>query len=306
MHIAARYTRRESGIVEAMIWITIVVSVSSSSILVLLSNADAEACAFWRTFIAGLLTLAYKLVYSGKKRGQSICRRDVMLSIASGFFLALHLLLWMKSLFFVPISVSTTVVDTYPLMTVIADILLGEKPTIVQITGLILGFTGVVMFMQPWVLGEYNPYGVILAFLGAIAEAVYFTLGRIVRRRMSLVSYTAYVYNTSSMTLLAYSISIGSNLYSYPLTTYIYFLLLAIIPTIGGHTLINYLLRYRKTSVATSIVLCEPIGASIMASIIFEQIIDTSKIFCMALTLTSTAIVIFSGRKARTEKAYNP
>jgi len=296
MHKAARYIRWRGGIVEATIWLTIAVSISSSSIIVLLSNAEAEACAFWRTFIAGLLTLAYKLI--GDRESQSICRDDVMLSIASGFFLALHLLFWMKSLFFIPVSVSTTVVDTYPLITILTDTLLGERPSIVQMIGLILGFTGIVVFMQPWVLGEYSPYGVILAFLGAIAEAVYFTLGRIVRRRMSLLSYTTYTYNTSSIVLLLYGIFIGSNIYLYPLTTYMYFLLLAIIPMIGGHTLINYLLRYRRTSIATSIVLCEPIGASIMASILFKQIVDISKIFCMILTLTSTTIVIFSGRKA--------
>lgn len=265
---------------------------SSSSILVLLSNAEAEACAFWRSFIAGVITLAFKLSI-GRNAG-SVGRRERILSIALGFFLAIHLLLWMKSLFFIPVSVSTTIVDTYPLITVLSDMLLGEKPSVIQLVGLILGFTGVAMFMQPWVLGDYNSYGVILAFLGAVTEAVYFTLGRIARRGMDILSYTAYTYTSSSMILLLYGILIGSNIHLYSSITYVYFILLALIPMIGGHTLINYLLKYRRISIATSVTLCEPIGASMMASIIFNQYLDAYKILFMTLTMVSTAIVVFS------------
>lgn len=294
MHSIAKRLEGGGYLIEALVIATIIVSMSSSSILVLLSTAEAEACAFWRSFIAGVITLAFKLSI-GRNVG-SVGRREYILSIASGFFLAIHLLLWMKSLFFIPVSISTTIVDTYPLITVLSDMLLGEKPSVIQLVGLILGFTGVTIFMQPWVLGGYNPYGVILAFLGAVTEAVYFTLGRIARRGMDILSYTAYTYTSSSMILL-YGILIGSNIHIYSSITYVYFILLALIPMIGGHTLINYLLKYRRISIATSVTLCEPIGASIMASIIFNQYLDAYKILFMTVTMVSTAIVVFSERR---------
>jgi drug/metabolite transporter (DMT)-like permease len=62
---------------------------------------------------------------------------------------------------------------------------------------------------------------------------------------------------------------------------------------IGGHTLINYLLRYVKTSVATSIALGEPVGASLLAYLLLQQQIDWLQALVMTLVLSSIALTIF-------------
>ncbi len=278
----------------SIIFGVILFSISSSSILILLSGATATSCAFWRVFIASIILTSTWLIRNGLSF-LHLDRETALYSVFSGLSLAVHFLLWMKSLFMVPVSVSTTVVVTYPLFTVLIDSLaLHEHVKPVQVAGLTLGFIGVLLFMQPWVLGRYNSLGVLLSLGGAVAASFYFTMGRVVRRRTDLLSYTILTYTTASITLLLYAAACGENIIYYPPRTYVYFILLTLVPMMCGHTLINYMLRYVKTSVATSIALGEPVGASILANIVFSQVVDPPKALVMVLVLSSIALTIFS------------
>ncbi|RLG73682.1 MAG: EamA/RhaT family transporter, partial [Thermoprotei archaeon] len=97
----------------------------------------------------------------------------------------------------------------------------------------------------------------------------------------------------------AYSFLIGENILQHSFNTYIYFILLALIPMIGGHTVMNYLLKYLKTSIVTSIALGEPVGASILAYYILGQEVDLLKASAMALVLFSLFLVITQGIKEK-------
>lgn len=275
----------------ASIFTVIFFSISSSSILVLLSGATAVSCAFWRLFIASLILWFFWLLRGGSS-GLAIDRRILIYSVASGMFLALHFLLWMESLFIIPVAVSTTVVVTYPLFSAMIDrFILREEIGFLQVIGLTLGFIGVLLFTHPQV-ASYNVYGVLLSLWGALAGAIYFGIGRLVRKKTDLVGYTVLAYTSASISLLLYALASKENLLSNPAETYAYFLLLALIPMIGGHTLINYILRYMKTSVATSIALTEPIGASILAYFILDQQMVPSEVVVMMLVLASVALTI--------------
>lgn len=275
----------------ASIFTVIFFSISSSSILVLLSGATAVSCAFWRLFIASLILWFFWLLRGGSS-GLAIDRRILIYSVASGMFLALHFLLWMESLFIIPVAVSTTVVVTYPLFSAMIDrFILREEIGFLQVIGLTLGFIGVLLFTHPQV-ASYNVYGVLLSLCGALAGAIYFGIGRLVRKKTDLVGYTVLAYTSASISLLLYALASKENLLSNPAETYAYFLLLALIPMIGGHTLINYILRYMKTSVATSIALTEPIGASILAYFILDQQMVPSEVVVMMLVLASVALTI--------------
>lgn len=277
----------------SLVWVTILVSFSSASILVILSGAGALPCAFWRVTIAASILWAARLL-SSHRVSSKLDRRIIVYSCLSGFALALHFLLWMESLFLIPVAISTTVVVTYPLLSIIPDtIVFKEKPTTLQILGLTLGFLGIILFTQPWVLGGYDVKGVILSFIGALAATCYFSLGRFIRRSVSLVDYGSLTYSSASISLLAYGLAAGSNIIYYPIDSYLYFILLALIPMIGGHTLLNYMLRYVKTSIATSVALGEPIGASILAYIALGQRVGLIEASVMCLTLSSVALILF-------------
>ena len=276
----------------AGVFLLILFSISSSSILVLVSGATALACAFWRVFLASVILWGLRGFRGGVRRFV-IDRHLLGYSVVSGALLAMHFLLWMESLFVVPVAVSTTVVVTYPLLSVVVDYcIFKERITVLQIVGLVVGFVGVLLFMHPQILADDHSFGVLLAFSGALGATGYFSIGRFVRQKLDVLSYTITAYTSTSLLLLLYAVISNANLVNYSPQTYVSFVLLAVVPMICGHTLINFLLRHMKTSIATSIALGEPIGASLLAYLILQQQIDVPTALVMTLVLTSIALTI--------------
>lgn len=275
--------------------IIVLLSISSASILVLMASAPSSVIAYWRVFLSFITVLAISMITNNNVFFYKYNRQDLLMSFLSGFSLSLHFLLWMESLFHVPVAVSTTIVVSYPLVNLLIDkLLFKENIKFVQYLGLSTGFLGISLFFHPFIAREYSLYGAILALLGAIAASIYFSIGRFLRKKMGLLEYVIPVYGFAALTLLLYNILNGTNLINYSLRSYMFFTLLAIIPMIGGHTLMNYMLRYMKSSTVTAIALGEPIGASILAYIFLGQTIDQAKAIVMTIVILSVFIVIWS------------
>ncbi len=215
-------------------------------------------------------------------------------TVVSGTALAAHFIFWMNSLFMVPVAVSVTIVTSYPLINLLVDsLLLHESVRPWQAAALIAGFTSIALFMNPRVSGISNFLGAALAFCGALAASAYFSLGRVLRRFEGVLEYGVSVYGVAAAVVLAYSLIVNANLINYSLRTYGYLAMLALIPMIGGHTLMNYLLRYMKSSAVTSIGIGEPVGASILAYVILNQSVSPTQACLMAAALLSIGIVVW-------------
>ncbi|MEM4848896.1 MAG: EamA family transporter, partial [Ignisphaera sp.] len=72
--------------------------------------------------------------------------------------------------------------------------------------------------------------------------------------------------------------------------SWLWFLLLAIVPMLGGHTIMNYLLKFYRSSSVTSIALAEPVIASILAVLVFGEVVEVFHIVCLAIILIGIAI----------------
>jgi drug/metabolite transporter (DMT)-like permease len=63
---------------------------------------------------------------------------------------------------------------------------------------------------------------------------------------------------------------------------------------VGGHTVMNYLLRFYKSSTVTSIALAEPVVASILAAAILRERIGFIEVTALAMAIAGVALVIKS------------
>lgn len=221
-------------------------------------------------------------------------RRLLFYSLLSGVFLGVHFLLWMESLFYIPVAISTTIVVSYPLYNVLVDaFLFREKVSVLQTIGFAGGFTGILLLLNPGFHGAHDLYGVLLALGGSLAASAYFSIGRIVRSSEGLISYIVPAYSSATLTTLFYITIIGGSITGYSMSTYVFFMLLAFIPMIGGHTVMNYMLKYMKTSSVTAIALGEPVGASILAYVFLGQEIGLHEALIMALILSSISLIVY-------------
>ncbi|GIO27126.1 DMT family transporter [Ornithinibacillus bavariensis] len=256
-----------------------VISVSTSAILVkLVGNAPAAIIAFYRLFfsvvlMAPLMLLKYRHEFKG------IEKKDWILSIFAGIFLAFHFILWFESLNYTSVASSVVLVTLQPIFAFIGTYLFfKERFTPGAIISMVIALLGsVIISWGDFQISGMALFGDILAFIGAIAITAYFLAGQNARKRLSLMTYTFVVYGVSSITLLLYNLLLTNSFTGYSVDYWIIFLALAIFPTFLGHSLFNWAIKWLSTSTISMAIVFEPIGASILAYFILDEKITWSQ-----------------------------
>jgi drug/metabolite transporter (DMT)-like permease len=149
-------------------------------------------------------------------------------------------------------------------------------------------------------LGGTNFRGDILALIGSIAAGIYILGGRKARRNVSLIPYVFIVYGICTLCLLIACIAVSATLYPLPIEEYELFIVMAIVPTILGHTMYNYALKYVKAQIISVSLLGEPIGSTILAMVLLNEAPPEFTVFGGALILPGIYLA-YIGRKSKKE-----
>jgi len=282
-----------------------IVAISFASIFIkFCDDVPSIMIATYRLTISSIILLTI-----AKGRGirfTSFSKRQLLIGVLGGFFLSLHFSFWISSLKFTSVASSVVLVTTNPIFVgLFSCLLFREKQPPELILGIILSFSGSVILaigdsgLQG--LSIQNPsflLGDVLALVGAIMTSGYLMVGSKLREEMDVLSYISVVYTFSACFLLIASVSWGIPFTGYKASSYLYMALLAVVPQLIGHTAINWSLKHLKTSMVAITILGEPVGASILAYIIFRETIKTFQ--GIGIVLIFLAIII-SSRKGRKE-----
>ena len=283
-----------------------IVAISFASIFIkFCDDVPSIMIATYRLTISSIILLTI-----AKGRGirfTSFSKKQLLIGVLGGFFLSLHFSFWISSLKFTSVASSVVLVTTNPIFVgLFSYLLFREKQPPELILGIILSFSGSVILaigdsgLQG--LSIQNPsflLGDVLALVGAIMTSGYLMVGSKLREEMDVLSYISVVYTFSACFLLIASVSWGIPFTGYKASSYLYMALLAIVPQLIGHTAINWSLKHLKTSMVAITILGEPIGASILAYIIFHETIESFQ--GIGIVLIFLAIII-SSRKGRKER----
>ena len=251
-----------------------VFGISLSSIFVKFSAAPSAVTAAFRLLWTVLL-MSPVTFGSREIRQELFCvdRKNLLLSVLSGVFLAFHFTLWFESLHHTSVASSTTIVCT-EVIWVSLGYALFLKGRISLRAILAIGVTligsALIAFADSSVGGSHL-YGDFLALLAAIAVAVYVLIGRVVRETLSTTVYTYIVYVSCAAVLLLFCVLQGNHLTGYGLSGVIVGLLLAVFSTILGHSIFSWCLKYFSPSFVSASKLCEPVVAAILASFLFGE-----------------------------------
>jgi len=282
-----------------IIGIVIVISVSSASLFVKLTSSAPSVVGFWRLFITLLILGTY---YNFKepeiwRKIYRLSKKILYLSFLSGFFLALHFYTWIWSLRLTPVYVGTTLVDLYPLFaTLMAIFFLNEYPSKKVVLGVFLGIFGIILIGVSQGINEIEIsrdmiIGSLLAIFGGFSAGVYVVIGRYVRTRIdSLAIYVIPVYVSTTLTLLFLSYIDQQNILMIRYEEIPWLILLAVGPMIGGHTMLNYILRFVKASIASLLIILEPVGAAILAFIFLGEKVPLIGVFGMIMAVSGVMI----------------
>ncbi len=268
-----------------------VISVAFAAIFIRLAEAHPLVIATYRLSLAALV-LAPIAWFKARQELLRLTRKQVILAIISGVFLALHFALWIWSLSYTTITSSVVLVTSSPIFVAIASYLLfREKITRRIISGIIVSIVGAIIIgFNSWQLGGTSIHGSILALSGAVAVAGYLLIGRKLRQSMGLLSYIFLTYSSAAVFLLITSIARGAYLFDYSGETYLMFILLALIPQLIGHSALNWSLRFVPATMVTIAVLGEPVGATILGFFILKEVPTIIELIGGALILSGIAI----------------
>ena len=256
-----------------------VIAVSMSAIFVKLADADAGVIAFYRMFFS-VLIMAPVFFWKYTAEIKRLTKRDWVFSGIAGIFLALHFILWFESLNYTSVASSTVLVTLQPLFAFIGTyFFFKERLSIKTILSGVIAIGGSILIS--W--GDFKIsgsalYGDMLALIACALVTAYLLFGQDVRKRLSLVTYTFVVYGISTFTLFFYVLLKGESFGPYPANDWIWFILLAIVPNLLGHTLFNWSLKYVSTNVISIAILFEPIGAAILAFYVFNEHLISSQV----------------------------
>lgn len=262
-----------AGVMAAMGFAVLALAFSSIFITKLeRTEVPPLVIAFYRMALATVLLMPAAVAFR-RREITALARKDLVMLLLGGLFLAVHFGAWITSLKYIPISTSVVLVNSHPLFVVIASYLfLGEKPRRRSIAGTAVGLAGMIVITHN-ALGDIRLAlkGNGLALLGALAVVGYFIVGRKARTRISLLGYVTPLYAVCSLLLLLGVLAAGEPLYPYNATQWAYFAALAVVPTILGHTVFNWAIKHVRPSGISLAFLGEPVAASGLAFIFFAQ-----------------------------------
>lgn len=278
-----------------------VFALSSSAIFVKLANAPSPIIALYRMIFSTLILLPILVIKKGYiKEILQLSKVQIIYSLLSGIFLAIHYLLWFKSLNYTSVASSTVIVTLQPIFSMLGGFLIfKEKFNKKMILGCLIAIIGsIIIGFQDLKISGIALLGDFLALIAAMVITGYFFIGQHLRSSMSLVTYSSLSYFGSSLLLIAYALSRNYTLIGYSQNTWIYLLALAFISTILGQTIFNWLLKWLSTTTISMSILGEIIGTCILAYLILGEIITVTQLVGIVFIIFGLAIFITSQKNS--------
>jgi drug/metabolite transporter (DMT)-like permease len=283
-----------------------VIAVSFASIFIRWSDAEPLAIAFYRLLFTTLLLLPFVLV----KRGQEIRNlggKNIGLMMGIGLVLSFHFSMWITSLGLTSVASSVILVTAHPILVgTVSHFFMKDKLSKLNFIGIFVAITGVIVLT----LGDFTggpltgskTLGNILAFLGGICAGIYILGGRKMRRSVSIVTYAFLVYLFCTIFLFIQCLATSTKIFPLPANEYYLFLLMALVPGILGHTLYNWSLKYVTATVVSVSLLGEPIGSSILAILLLNEVPSNYVLIGGPIVLAGILLASMRARKRKKKR----
>lgn len=265
-----------------------ILAVSTASILIRFAQREASSLtiAALRLVIASV-ALAPVAMSRHRVQLKAIPRRDLLLAVCSGLFLAIHFGTWITSLAYTTVATSVVLVSTGPIwVALLSPVFLHERLSRTAVLGLTLAVVGGTIIAGAdacsWdhglnctglnaALHGRAMWGNFLALVGAWGVSGYLIVGRRLRQGMALIPYIFVVYTIAGIALLIVVSAAGDRVAGFAPVTYFWILLLALVPQLIGHSTYNWALAALPASSVAVTTLGEPIGSAVLAYFLLQE-----------------------------------
>jgi len=175
-----------------------------------------------------------------------------------------------------------------------------ERITRLEVVGTIFTLTGLVVLTGSSLsLSHTNFIGDLVCLLSMLTFVGYLILGRKYGSQMSLWLYMVPLYFFAGLICLICALPFVNPIKAYTLPNVLYMIGLGLVPTVFGHTIINYSMKFMRGQVVSVTNLSQPIFSSLLGFLFFGERPETILYVSAAFILVGILIVLFSGYSKR-------
>ncbi|MFP4975545.1 DMT family transporter [Paenibacillus sp. CN-4] len=262
-----------------------ILSVSVSSILIKSSDTPTAIAGMYRLFISTVIMLPFVPWKTVRCSNMNI--KDWGMVCLAGFLLGLHFLFWMESLVYTSVASSMVILALQPLFVMIGSyFLFRERSGMLSVLCLVTALLGSVIIAWGDIgVSREALIGDGLSLIGTIMVSAYMLAGQKLSRKIDANLYSVIVFFLGGIVLLIFSMLHGFSLTGYESSDWMYFLLLAIIPTIFGQYIFNRLLKSIGATTVSVGIIGEPVLAIMLAYLFLGETISVFQFVGGLITL---------------------
>lgn len=274
-----------------------VAGISASATLNKLVMADGLH-PVWVSVLRLGLTVALMLpFFLGKRDARQafglLSRREKGLTLLAGVMLAIHFTTWAAALKYADSVIAVSIWSTFTLMTVVgSSLILHERTPLPALLGIFVALVGVGVCAIG--ASGVERLGVVMALIAAFTQAVYTLCGRAVRKKMATLPYTMAVYSTAFACLLAYALLTRLSTQGITWRATGVSLALALVCTLGGHTMQNFALRYYKAQTVSAATLMEVFTGPLLVYFFLGEVPNIASVIGGVIILAGVGWYMFS------------
>jgi drug/metabolite transporter (DMT)-like permease len=263
-----------------------------------MGSEHAMLVATYRTFIAAIVLTPFYIRELRKTQTKAF-NSDIAGSILPGICLALHFITWIIGARRTWAVNSSLIVNMTPVFMPLFLIMFArEVPTVFEMAGTVVAISGLALLAA----GDFqiNPQtfrGDSICFISMLFFALYLVLAKR-SRTGSFFLYIVPLYYIAGTVCLIITLFFVNPVKPYELREVALIIGLGIIPTVMGHSILNYSMQTLRGQTVSIINLSQFIFAGILGFLILHEIPSPSLYVASALVVIGSVIAIRSHRTA--------
>lgn len=283
-------------LIAALLWGT--VGVATKTIYTLADTA-ALSVGFLRLAIATPVLLVACWRTCGQHAFR-IARRDLPHMLLIGVTMALYQVCFLGAILRIGVAITTLItLCTAPvIVALLAAALLGEALTTRVVLALVAGLAGIVMlsWANPSAGGGRHDaiIGSVLALSSALSYAIMTVCSRALAGRYHPLQPMTIGLGTGAMLLLPCAVGSGITI-TYSPAAWVLLLYLGVVPTALAFVVFLAGMQYATATVASIITLIEPLTATVLAWLLFDEQLGPLGLFGAALLLGAIGLLYLGG-----------
>ena len=268
------------------------VSVSSTSLVIrYVTVVPALTLAFWRMLSASGMLWGYSIIFSNGSLSSLNKKRTVF----SGLFLGLHFAFFFLGVRHTSIANATLLGNTGPFFTTIFALCAGERISKKTYLGLSLVLFGVIIIQGSGLnLGAEKILGNVVSLMSGLCVGLNYVFSSKIREETGNTVYGRSLFFVAAVTIGILAFFRGDSLFEFQKEHVVWLIFLGLVPSILGHNILNYAIKYLTPTAVASVPLGEPIIATILGYVIFSERIPFETVLGGPIILCGIYIILKS------------